>query len=668
MVSYRVRRIVMFSAVLALTSFSISPRTLQAQAPRVAENQSANRDWTGEVPAHLSIVDGQVTLERDGKLEPAEANVPLLAGDRLRTSDGRVEIVYADGTTLAVDKETDVDLLSGELIRLRDGRLRLTISRTTEELEYRIDASAGSVFINSAGEFRVETGADKNGDATVDLMVVRGSAELFNDHGRTLVRAGRRATTTATTEPSLPYAANAAAADDFVRWSDDQYDARTGTVSAEYLPDEVDYYSGVFDTSGTWGYEPAYGGRVWYPRVYPGWRPYSQGRWSFSVYFGWNWVGIDRWAWPTHHYGRWGVSANRWYWVPGNVWAPAWVSWGYAPGYVSWCPVGFAGSGYYGYPWYATTVVPVRHFTHNVWVTQHAVAYDTIAPETQRAFVARATAPIAEGGAIPRRDLAPLRAPTSAKRTAALTGQRQVAAGGPFDTARTKSVANSAAARGPVTSTIIGTPVRAKESPAQTLGKVGALAGQASSPNRAPASTAPPRDAKPSVSQIEVLRGTPVDRVAVPSTGAKRYEPARTEPSKYEPPAGPASSGEISRSARPRPTDPGRYTPPPAASAKSRGQSAERYAPPPTPSAPPSYGSKSSGPAAAPPSSAPAPSRSGKVSPPSGGPPRSAAPPPSSAPPPSPRSGKVDAPPAAAPPPARSGGTTTGSGKGRGGR
>ena len=51
-------------------------------------------------------------------------------------------------------------------------------------------------------------------------------------------------------------------------------------------------------------------------------------------------------------------------------WGPAWVSWAYAPGYVSWCPLGwnnrpwFSSStyGYRGYdPWRAWTVVPHRH-------------------------------------------------------------------------------------------------------------------------------------------------------------------------------------------------------------------------------------------------------------------------------------------------------------------
>ena len=35
-------------------------------------------------PAHVAYVDGTVTLERDGALEAALVNMPIVAGDRLR--------------------------------------------------------------------------------------------------------------------------------------------------------------------------------------------------------------------------------------------------------------------------------------------------------------------------------------------------------------------------------------------------------------------------------------------------------------------------------------------------------------------------------------------------------------------------------------------------------
>ena len=79
---------------------------------------------------------------------------------------------------------------------------------------------------------------------------------------------------------------------------------------------------------------------MWVPRVEVGWRPYSNGQWTWTPY-GWTWVPYESWGWVPSHYGRWGVSASfGWYWVPGRAWGPGWVSWAVGGGYVGWCPLG----------------------------------------------------------------------------------------------------------------------------------------------------------------------------------------------------------------------------------------------------------------------------------------------------------------------------------------
>lgn len=295
-----------------------------------------------EVPAHLAVVDGAVTLEREGQAQPADVNVALLAGDRVRTERGRAEILFGDGSALDLDNDTSVDLLSDSLIRLRTGRLRLSITRVSNEVEYRVDAAGCSALIHSAGDFSVSTSEARRTLPEADLAVYRGTAELENAHGRTLVRAGQHAWARIDAEPSSAASFNSTAADDFDHWVEDQRDARTSTTSSQYLPSEMRTYGGAFDAYGTWGNEPSYG-TVWYPQVSNGWQPYSDGYWSAYGSYGWFWVGPTVWSWPTHHYGRWGVSSGRWFWVPGRQWAPAWVSWATSPGYVGWCPLGVDG-------------------------------------------------------------------------------------------------------------------------------------------------------------------------------------------------------------------------------------------------------------------------------------------------------------------------------------
>lgn len=361
-------------------------------------------------PAHIALVDGSAVVERDGQTDRAPSSMPLLAGDRVRTQIGRVEILFSDGSTLHLDHNTVVDFQSDEVIRLLDGRVRLAIAGPARSLAYRIDAPTAWVDIKQPGEYRVALVAGPRG-REVELGVLRGSADLVNDGGSTDVRAGERAFASAGQAPSEPYVYNSAAWDAFDRWSEDRRDARLG-LSAQYLPSEVRHYSSTLDEYGSWQYESQYG-YVWYPRVaVAGWRPYYHGRWAHLRPYGWTWIGADPWAWPTHHYGRWGFSAGLWFWIPGRVWGPAWVSWAYAPGYVSWCPLGWNNRAVFGFsinhhggrrydPWHAWTVVPHRRFGSG-FVNVNVVNVNHINVRSRGAFVERAGAPDHVGYAVPR--------------------------------------------------------------------------------------------------------------------------------------------------------------------------------------------------------------------------------------------------------------------------
>src|SRR5689334_267599 len=69
-------------------------------------------------PAHIAAVDGAVTLDSDGQTQPAAAGMPHVAGDRLRTERGRVEILFPDGSALDIDEFSSVDLQDAGLVRL----------------------------------------------------------------------------------------------------------------------------------------------------------------------------------------------------------------------------------------------------------------------------------------------------------------------------------------------------------------------------------------------------------------------------------------------------------------------------------------------------------------------------------------------------------------------
>jgi hypothetical protein len=323
----------------------------------------------GDPPAHIAFVDGSVVLERDGRTDRDPLSMPLVSGDRLRTEEGRVEVLFNDGSALHLDTGTVVDFQSDAVIRLLEGRIRLAIAGSSRDIAYRVDAPSAWVQINDPGEYRI--GILRNAD--VELAVLRGAAELVNEDGRSYIRAGERTFAREGSAPSPPYVFNSAAWDDFDRWSELRRDRRLG-ISAQYLPRDIYPYASTFDAHGAWRYEQAYG-YVWFPRVAVGWRPYHHGRWVRLRPYGWTWIAADPWGWPTHHYGRWGLSAGSWFWIPDRRWGPAWVSWAYATDYVSWCPLGwnnrpvlqivnvnvFNGRRYD--PWDAWTVLPRRHFS-----------------------------------------------------------------------------------------------------------------------------------------------------------------------------------------------------------------------------------------------------------------------------------------------------------------
>ncbi len=156
--------------------------------PAFAQESAPTGQPATDPPAHISVVDGTALLERDGRTDTELLSMPLLAGDRVRTQAGRVEILFADGSALHLDEQTMVDFQSDEVVRLLGGRVRLSVSGPARDIAYRIDAPSAWVQINNPGEYRVSV---LRGDE-VELAVLRGGAELVNEQGRSYVSAGER--------------------------------------------------------------------------------------------------------------------------------------------------------------------------------------------------------------------------------------------------------------------------------------------------------------------------------------------------------------------------------------------------------------------------------------------------------------------------------------------
>ena len=293
------------------------------------------------VPAHISVAEGTVAVDRESGTETGLADLPLVDGDRVRTEQGRAEILLGDGSALHLDAQTSVDINGASLVRLRGGRL-VVFGEPGAVGALQVDAAPASVRLTSSGESRISL-YDGGAGPVLDVAVVRGAVEIVTDAGTCDVQAGQRVLVEEGASPSTPVPFNSAQMDNFYRWSAQLLDQRRGTQSATYLPDELTTYASDFDSSGAWSYLAPYG-YVWYPTVGTGWCPYSHGRWTHvGQGVGWSFVGNgSRWTYPTHHYGRWGMNASGgWFWMPGRTWSSAWVQWAVSPGYIGWCPLGW---------------------------------------------------------------------------------------------------------------------------------------------------------------------------------------------------------------------------------------------------------------------------------------------------------------------------------------
>jgi hypothetical protein len=169
-------------------------------------------------------------------------------------------------------------------------------------------------------------------------------------------------------------------------YDDEQYDEQVGgsVEPSEPMDGSIDTFHAELEPYGRWVASQEYG-LIWVPSravVGPSFAPYSTGgSWQYTN-VGWMFASDWRWGWATFHYGRWYRDpVHGWCWVPGSVWAPAWVDWRFGHGVVGWAPLPprhqrtvwmFAGAGHmnrqhidrYVYrdsSRYYRTTTPVRH-------------------------------------------------------------------------------------------------------------------------------------------------------------------------------------------------------------------------------------------------------------------------------------------------------------------
>src|SRR5580704_16145531 len=81
------------------------------------------QDAAGPPPAHISFVEGTALAGHDGEWETAVVNLPLGDGDRVRTTEGRAQVVLPDGTAIDIDPYSEIVFLTASRIRVAAGSI-----------------------------------------------------------------------------------------------------------------------------------------------------------------------------------------------------------------------------------------------------------------------------------------------------------------------------------------------------------------------------------------------------------------------------------------------------------------------------------------------------------------------------------------------------------------
>ncbi len=322
------------------------------QAPSTQDVQDVkDAKYTNESVARLSFVEGKAFVQRASDLgyEEGALNMPISEGDRIGTSEGRVEIHFGRSNFIRLDGETKVDILNlpkktDDIARIRvwSGRVFLVVGTLKKEKAIELHTADSSFYVLDRGVYRVDVRENKD----TEIQVYKGLLEAAGEEGSTLLKDSQRLQISEGRFASKPQSFIAVANDSFDRFNESRTAATTRQIAQARLPEELSDYEAELEEHGEWTYLPPYG-NVWVPGgVDEDWRPYYDGRWTWLPMSGWTWWPYEPWGWATFHYGRWHWGLDLgWYWIPMNVWGPAWVNWWWDDWYFGWAPLS-----YWGYP------------------------------------------------------------------------------------------------------------------------------------------------------------------------------------------------------------------------------------------------------------------------------------------------------------------------------
>jgi hypothetical protein len=317
---------------------------------------------------HISFTEtgpdgvGPVIL-REGRTapEPAVLNAPLGPGDIIRTTDiRRCEIQFDTGTIvrLNVSTELKIETIFARSLSRMNGISNLALTKGRVYIMYK-QYDSHELFqvltANAAVKMKHDTVAMIKAleDGSTDIQVRYGKASaMFGPDARTAREKDiKKLQRLVVLKDHQFETADYVEGTEFEKWNDEINASFAGLHEGknalpkpiQKLPKAVFYFAQNYGNMyGEWLWDALYG-YVWRPFYndrYPwgNWQPYFYGHWAAyqNQMF---WVPDEPWGWVPYHLGIWQWDKKLgWVWLPGSLFAPAWVDWDYLNGYYCWRP------------------------------------------------------------------------------------------------------------------------------------------------------------------------------------------------------------------------------------------------------------------------------------------------------------------------------------------
>ena len=313
--------------------------------------------------ARISFTAGDARIRRSAsdEWETVTLNLPVVEGDEIVTESGaRVEVQLAKDQHLRIAENSSFKMAiysdEGVAVSIATGTLHIRLrSFDKDKTFFEVDAPKTTIAIQSAGSYRIDSGAVSTPD--VRVAAFSGEARIYTETSGFTLKNGRRARLfiDGPAQGEWDIGDAMAVMDGLDRWSSERDEAIALQLAAshydKYYDDDI-YGADDLNDNGQWIHTREYG-YVWRPfssavQAYADWSPYRYGHWRWLPTFGWTWVNDEPWGWATYHHGRWFYHNGYWHWSPYGYyrpsrswWRPALVAITIVRNNICWYPLGY---------------------------------------------------------------------------------------------------------------------------------------------------------------------------------------------------------------------------------------------------------------------------------------------------------------------------------------